>query len=106
MPTLNTRKDKHHVNRSGWRAYKKKMDYNDPRYRRSRKEVFERDHYTCQLCSKAFKASSLQCDHVIPLAKRSNMEDYNPDVTPFDPNEMQTLCKQCHKEKTIKEKNE
>ena len=58
-----------------------------------RRFVFERDQYRCVECG---KAGRLECDHVTPL-KREPMQNA------FDVNGLQTLCRECHIQKTASE---
>ena len=53
-----------------------------------RRAVFERDGYRCVACG---RAGRLECDHVTPLGRGGD---------PWDPNNLQTLCRSCHIEKT------
>lgn len=54
--------------------------------------IFIRDHWKCQKCGKHFhRASELQCDHITAIALGGDL---------FDPSNLQTLCIDCHKEKT------
>ena len=50
--------------------------------------MFERDGWRCTACG---KAGRLECDHRIPLAKGG---------APYEPANLQTLCRGCHVEKT------
>jgi len=52
--------------------------------------VFYRDEFTCARCNGNFPPFELECDHVIPLALGGETI----------PDNLQTLCKRCHKEKT------
>lgn len=61
-----------------------------------RLEVFKRDNYTCQMCGKKQFESDVECDHIIPIF-RGGAE--------FDKNNLQTLCRRCHKKKTRLDKN-
>jgi len=53
-----------------------------------RRIVFERDAWRCVQCG---RAGRLECDHVTPLDRGGD---------PWDPNNLQTLCRACHIEKT------
>jgi hypothetical protein len=57
-------------------------------YKLWRKQVFERDNYTCQRCNK--KGSQLQADHIKPFCNFKELR--------FDINNGRTLCKSCHKQ--------
>jgi len=65
-----------------------------------REEVFKRDNYTCQKCGKQFsthsKVFNLECDHIVPIMHGGKE---------FDKQNLQTLCKECHKQKTRIDKN-
>ena len=63
------------------------------RWEVTRKRVFSRDRYRCQSCG---RAGRMECDHVIRL------ED-EPGRDPFDMDNLQTLCRSCHIEKTAEE---
>ena len=49
-----------------------------------RRAVFERDGWRCVLCG---RAGRLECDHVTPLDQGGE---------PWDPDNLQTLCRACH----------
>jgi len=60
--------------------------------------IFKRDDYICQKCGiktvqgyDTTKDDFPECDHIIPVALGGRE---------FDVNNLQTLCKKCHKEKT------
>jgi 5-methylcytosine-specific restriction protein A len=73
--------------------YNKKL-YNTTRWRNLRKEYLEKNDY-CQGCG---SKEDLTVDHKIsPLG---NEELF------FNPDNLQTLCKQCHRIKTAQEINE
>ena len=63
------------------------------RWRRVRKQVFNRDGYRCTACG---KPGRLECDHVVPL-------DRQPGQDPYRLAGLQTLCRNCHIEKTAGE---
>ena len=54
----------------------------------ARRIVLQRDGYRCQSCG---KAGRLEVDHVIPLQHGGH---------PTAPDNLQTLCRQCHIQKT------
>ena len=58
-----------------------------------RRTVFERDGWRCSECGRAGK---LECDHITPLQRE-------PGQDPYDPNGLQSLCRECHIEKTARE---
>lgn len=55
-------------------------------YRRWRREVFERDDFTCQLCRQ--RGGELQADHIKP-------QSIYPEFR-FDVSNGRTLCRPCH----------
>jgi len=63
---------------------------NSREYRDWRKAVFERDNYTCRKCNK--RGVEINADHIIPYFKDKEKL--------LDVNNGQTLCVQCHKDKT------
>ena len=56
-----------------------------------RLKVFERDGWRCVSCG---RAGRLECDHVKPLADGGD---------PWDMDNLQSLCRGCHVEKTRQE---
>lgn len=69
-----------------------------------RKEVFERDNYTCQKCRKI--GGQLNADHIKEFSvifEENNLKSYSEAMNCselFDVNNGMTLCIECHKEKT------
>ena len=57
----------------------------------TRHVVFERDRWRCRSCG---RAGRLECDHVTPLQMGGD---------PYDPSNLQTLCRTCHIAKTRRE---
>lgn len=60
------------------------------RWGATRRAVFDRDGWRCVRCG---RAGRLECDHIAPL-------EWDPGQDPYDPDGCQTLCRDCHKEKT------
>ena len=65
---------------------------NTRRWAAVRRAAFRRDGYRCTACG---KAGRLECDHITPLQR-------GPGQDPFDPNGLQSLCRECHIEKTAR----
>ena len=57
-----------------------------------RRAVFERDGWRCTSCG---KAGWLECDHIEPLERGG---------APFEMDNLQTLCRCCHIDKTRRER--
>ena len=53
--------------------------------------ILARDKYTCQICKKIKHPSELNCDHIKAICNGGD---------PFNDNNLQTLCIECHKIKT------
>lgn len=81
-------KGEKHWNWKGGKSRKLTRIRQTPRYKKWRKQVFERDNYTCQKCGQ--KGGDLNAHHVKQFSKH---EDHR-----FDIDNGKTLCKQCHKE--------
>ena len=58
-----------------------------------RRAVFKRDNFRCVECG---RAGRLECDHISPLQRE-------PGQDPYDLNGLQTLCRNCHIQKTRRE---
>lgn len=57
-----------------------------------RKYVYSRDKNQCQSCGKKLTETTLNIDHIIPLAKGGSNDISN----------LQTLCRDCNQEKKAK----
>ncbi len=66
---------------------------NTVEYKQWRNSIFERDNYTCKTCGK--RGVELNADHIVPWWKDESLR--------FDIKNGQTLCKQCHTQKTREE---
>lgn len=60
-----------------------------------RRYILVRDEFTCQQCGRQLTPYELDIDHIIPISEGGH---------PFDPKNLQTLCKSCHITKTRMEK--
>lgn len=61
-----------------------------------REDVFKRDNYTCCACGiRAERMEDLECDHIIPISSGGAQ---------FDKQNLQTLCLDCHRKKTARER--
>ena len=61
---------------------------NARRWAQVRRAVFERDGWRCVLCR---RAGRLECDHITPMRRGGD---------PWDPANLQSLCRACHVDKT------
>ena len=66
---------------------------NRQRLARVRREVLERDAWTCQRCGKI--GGRLEIDHKVPLSQDSS--------NPYALDGVQVLCRNCHFQKTAGE---
>ena len=60
-------------------------------WRRIKDKIHLRDGYTCQNCKRV--TDKLECDHIINTAQGGTDDESN----------LQSLCVDCHKAKTLKE---
>jgi predicted restriction endonuclease len=63
-----------------------KRDYGQPLSRKIRKQVLERDNYTCIVCMIKFEPKDLHTHHKIPRRKKGS----------DDMDNLITVCKTCH----------
>ena len=68
--------------------------YDSRRWALVRLKAMERDGWRCRSCG---KAGRLEVDHVVPLARGGD---------PFNPANLQALCRSCHFAKTAAENRE
>ena len=65
-------------------------------------------HYKCNACKEEFTSANVQVDHKKPVVNPklgfTTWDDY-VDALFCEKNNLQVLCKECHKEKTKKEKS-
>ena len=64
----------------------------DPRrWAAVRRLVLDRDNWRCRACG---RAGRMEVDHVVPLRAGGD---------PYDPGNLQTLCRECHIDKSAAE---
>ncbi len=68
-----------------------RRNYQLPRWRQLRRQVFERDGWRCRQCG---RAGRLECDHI------RNWREGGPF---WSMHNLQALCRGCHIEKTSRE---
>jgi len=79
-------KEKNPAWKGGIDRQKRHKEYRSPEYNFWRRNVFERDHFTCALCD--IKGGKLQAHHIKTRGKY-------PELTLVEDNGI-TLCKECH----------
>ena len=74
--------------------------------RRAVKKGRQRWEFQCALCSKWFKQTEVEVDHLIPAGRLNTYDDLPLFVSRlFCPEDkLQCVCKVCHKKKTKEEK--
>jgi len=103
-PNLTTRKDKgycdeHSNQRSNWTKRPDRTGSTTKRgyghvWRKIRAQVLERDAYLCVACKQAGRfVPATDVDHIMPKSKGGTDELEN----------LQSLCKKCHRTKTANE---
>lgn len=79
-------KGKDHYNWQGGKTNERRRLMISLEYRTWRKQVFERDNYTCQHCNK--RGIVLEADHIVPYCINKELAT--------DLNNGRTLCRECH----------
>ena len=92
-----------------WKGGKTKLSLqirNSAEYSFWRKQIFERDNYTCQICGRKNKKSDkviIEVDHIYPFSKilddfdRTSIEEAISCEKLWDIENGRTLCRDCHK---------
>ena len=75
-------------------SYRQEKLYATPRWRKYRKSYIMRQGGECESCGATPLDSHLHLDHIKPLADGGE---------PYDTNNLQLLCIQCHGKKTARE---
>jgi 5-methylcytosine-specific restriction endonuclease McrA len=94
--------------------------YHNFYWERVRSDIFKRDNYTCQICTRSYpyryhrrfaRSKKLECDHIIPRSlyeqngyKFDTLENKIKTTLEFfhNHNNLRTLCRDCHKRVTSK----
>lgn len=58
----------------------------------ARTYVIHRDRFTCRRCGRRHRVRELEVDHIVEIARGGASLDYD---------NLQTLCRSCHREKTV-----
>lgn len=59
-------------------------------------------HYKCAICSSEFTSTNVQVDHIVPIGKGLDWNEFIEKLF-CEKDNLQVLCKLCHKEKTKNE---
>lgn len=81
--------DEHQVRKS-WDRVSARNHSRPANWSSRRARVLARDRFKCQLCG---SRERLEVDHIVPVARGGSWE----------PDNLWTLCKECHKRKTYSE---
>ena len=66
----------------------------------ARKHIWKRDRGKCNGCGKQCTRRGWDLDHVKPLMEQKGLKEQELDWSYYKLNNMQTLCRPCHKKKT------
>tara|TARA_B100001094_G_scaffold329513_1_gene392416 strand:- start:2909 stop:3364 length:456 start_codon:yes stop_codon:yes gene_type:complete len=66
----------------------------------ARKHIWKRDKGKCNKCGKQCTRRCWDLDHVKPLMEQKGLKENQLDWSYYELNNMQTLCRPCHKKKT------
>ena len=66
----------------------------------ARKHIWKRDKGKCNGCGKQCTRRGWDLDHVRPLLEQKGLKEDELDWTYYGLDNMQTLCRPCHREKT------
>ena len=69
----------------------------------ARKHIWKRDKGKCNGCGKQCTRRGWDLDHVRPLLEQKGLKEDELDWTYYGLDNMQTLCRPCHREKTNKD---
>jgi 5-methylcytosine-specific restriction endonuclease McrA len=71
--------------------------------REARRHVWLRDRGKCKSCGKQCTRRGWDLDHIKPLLEQKGLKENELDWTYYGLDNMQTLCRPCHREKTNKD---
>jgi len=71
-----------------------KPPYNGP-WQRIRKQILNRDNYTCQIQTPGCTLKATAVDHIIPISKGG---------PPYDPQNLRACCQHCNNRRNTKPK--
>ena len=66
----------------------------------ARKQVWKRDKGNCAICGLQCTKRNWDLDHIKPLMEQKELQEHELDWSYYKLDNMQTLCRPCHKEKT------
>ena len=69
----------------------------------ARKHIWKRDKGKCNECGKQCTRRSWDLDHIKPLMEQKGLQEHELDWSYYELQNMQTLCRPCHKKKTKKD---
>ena len=70
----------------------------------TRRVIRQRDHTVCAVCGESDR--SWEVDHIRPLYEQKGRLVRDVDLTYWSPENLQTLCRSCHREKSSREATE
>lgn len=60
-------------------------------------------HFLCAECQKDYPAKQVEVDHIVPIGTEKTWDEFINGLF-CEAENLQVLCKPCHKDKTLKEK--
>ena len=66
----------------------------------ARKHIWKRDKGKCFICGMSCTRRTWDLDHIKPLMEQKGLQEYELDWSYYKLDNMQTLCRPCHKKKT------
>jgi 5-methylcytosine-specific restriction endonuclease McrA len=73
-----------------------------------KKKGRQKYEYQCAACNKWYKGADVQVDHIVPCGSLKSYDDLPRFVKLMfcEADNLQVLCKECHQDKTNKEREE